>query len=101
MSRYSTFCVWQYAITHTVSMMTKRVWSEVSRFFVSTNSERSPAMTRSITRMRNSVFWKAYARLTRKGWLRLAINSFSKAIFLRHDEPRQRRIISLCITFIA
>ena len=50
---------WMYPITSTTSMIAQRTCSGVSRFFVSTNSERSPEGTRSITRMRNSGFWKA------------------------------------------
>ena len=48
-------------MTQTVSMMTKRTWSDVSRFLVSTYSLRSPAGTRSMTSTRNSVFCKAQA----------------------------------------
>jgi hypothetical protein len=41
-----------------VRFPSQRTWSGVRRFLVRTNSERSPAGTRSMTSTRNSVFCK-------------------------------------------
>jgi hypothetical protein len=90
-----------HAIART-SMIAHLVCAAVSRRGVSTNSERSPDGTRSITKQRKSEFWKAYLRLTMNGCCSEERMLASIAIFLRHVAvPSACFIASYCITFSA